>query len=97
MTGPISGGHEHALDAGRGCKNLERADHVEGAEPGIENVGDQHVSSVWPPSGTHKDRLLTMSATAPRRTVTHGLAMTGGEPSVDEPAIGRPSSAAWSS
>ena len=59
------GGHEHALHAGCGSENLEGADHVEGGEPGVEQVGNHHVFSVWPARATHKDTLLTMSATAP--------------------------------
>ena len=59
-------GNEHRLHARCGGENLEGAHHVEGGEPGVEQVGDLHDFSVWPTRVTHKDTLLTMSAIAGR-------------------------------
>ena len=65
VTGPISVATNTLCMPGCAGQDLEGADHVEGGEPGVEQVGNQHASSVWPGPGTHKDTLLTIPATAP--------------------------------
>jgi hypothetical protein len=66
---PRFGGHEDALHAGCGREDLERAHHIESGEPGVKQIRDLHLFSVWPRRDGHKDTLLTMSATPLRRTV----------------------------
>ena len=85
---------------GAAAEDLEGADHVEGAEPGVEQVGDQHVFSVWPASGHPQGHVVDDVGHRARGVPSsHGLA----DDRCDEPRRERagprvcPSSGAWSS